>query len=170
MFCFFFPWTFDPLKIPGILFMMNTVKIWSQLGQFSKALRSIYLSRTTEVCKRNSSNSHLPPNSNSHLPPNPSLVHRKAEGPRGMRRRERTSKARPPTGGWTHHSRSSGKARVPGQALPHGSLLLRTPQCPEALDVVWKIISERPLLKEARQMMVHAGRVGDKGKKKMKPG
>lgn len=32
---------------------------------------------------------------------------------------------------------------------PHGSLLLHTPQGPEALDVVWKIISERPLLKKA---------------------
>lgn len=70
---------------------------------------------------------------------------------------------------------SHGQADTPFQELregactrpspPHGSLLLHTPQSPEALDVVWKIISERPLLKEARQMMVHGGRVGDKGKK-----
>lgn len=50
MFLFFLD--FWSLKIPGILFMTNTVKIGSQLGQFSMALMSIYHSRITKVCKR----------------------------------------------------------------------------------------------------------------------
>lgn len=67
-------------------------------------------------------------------------------------------------GGRTSHSRSSGKACARPRP-PHGSLLLPTPQRPEALDVVWKKISARPLLKEACQMMAHGRRIGDKGEK-----
>lgn len=143
----FFPWTFDPLKILKF-FSWWTLSKWSQLGQFSwKALTTIYLSQNH---KRSAKEKQF------QLTPS-SLVHRKAAGPRGMRRRkENQPKPGPPTGE---------RADKPFQELKEGIVPWPRPPpqtCYFVLlsaqkHLMWcgKNLPARPLLKEACQMMVH---------------